>query len=536
MTQPELLKKDEPLLWSTGQGTDVWALFCACIADDLEAVRQLIAKDPSLVSTHFHYRTPIYFAVRENSLAVARFLLDHGADPLSLAVNDSLLEITRDRSYTEMEKLLVAYTRSQNTSPQGEAVGAAARGQDIPGVLKLIDEHPALLHAGDSRGNQPIHWATMTRNLGLIDALLARGADINAKRFDGARPVQLINGDYHFRGWREVPKDHPVSPGEVLAHLKSKGAYVDICTASHMGDLQRVRELLDEDPALANRPSDYVTYYLGSGTPLRNAAACGHNDVVKLLLARGADPNQPEEGIAPKGHALYSAVYNGHHETARILLEAGAYPSPPVESSADALSIALGRKDDKMVELLCSYGSIQSVDLLAHEGDFKTAAAVFAANPTLADDPDAFSSAVGNGHESFVRLMLRYQTDLATRVSLAAKTPALTEFLFERGMNPGKPDWLGITPLHEFARRGDTANATLFLDRGASIHARDEDICSTPLAWAAKFNQLEMLKLLLARGAQPNLPDDPAWATPLAWATRRNHRDAANILLAAGAR
>ena len=269
MTQPDPLKKDESLLWSTGRGIDVWALFCACIADDLLAVQSLIAKDATLIRTHFHYRTPIYFAVRENSLKVAAWLLEHGADPLSLAVNDSLLEITQDRSYSEMEKLLLAHTRSQNTSPQGEAVGAAARAQDIPSVLKLIDEHPALLHAGDSRGNQPIHWATMTRQLDLIDALLARGADINAKRFDGARPVQLANGDYHFRGWRDVPKDHPVSAQEVLVHLKSKGAFIDICTAAHTGDLQRVHELLNEDPSLANRPSEYVTYYLGSGTPLK---------------------------------------------------------------------------------------------------------------------------------------------------------------------------------------------------------------------------------------------------------------------------
>ena len=48
---------------------------------------------------------------------------------------------------------------------------------------------------------------------------------------------------------------------------------------------------------------------------------------MKLLLARGADPNLPEEGIAPHGHALYSAVANGHFEIAKLLLEHGANPS-----------------------------------------------------------------------------------------------------------------------------------------------------------------------------------------------------------------
>ena len=42
MTQPDALKKNEPLLWSAGIGTDVWAMFCACIAGDVETVTQLV--------------------------------------------------------------------------------------------------------------------------------------------------------------------------------------------------------------------------------------------------------------------------------------------------------------------------------------------------------------------------------------------------------------------------------------------------------------------------------------------------------------
>ena len=97
-----------------------------------------------------------------------------------------------------------------------------------------------------------------------------------------------------------------------------------------------------------------------------------------------ADPNLPEEHIAPRGHALYSAVYNGHYELAQLLLERGAYPNVEVESSADTLSIALMNDDKRLVELLCSYGAARSVGLLAYSGDVQTAAAVFAANPAMA--------------------------------------------------------------------------------------------------------------------------------------------------------
>ena len=193
----------------------------------------------------------------------------------------------------------------------------------------------------------------MTRQIDIIDDLLRRGANIDARRQDGAHPVELTNGDYFFRGWRDVPKELAPAPDDVLAHLLARGAYCDIWTAAHLGDLARVRELLDEDPSLVNRVADYGN----TGAPLVKAAAGGHIDIVRLLLERGADPNLREEGNAPHGRGLYAAVYNGHVEIARLLLEHGAYPNPEVESSADALSIAIMNSDTRMIDLLASYGA-----------------------------------------------------------------------------------------------------------------------------------------------------------------------------------
>src|SRR5262245_28436545 len=155
MIQPHELTKDEPLLWSPGRGTDVWGMFCACVAGDLETVQRLVGKDPSLVRASHAYRTPLYFAVRENRIPVVTYLLEHGGDPLSLAVNDSLLEICRDRGYAEMEDLLNTNLASiQGASPQGEPVAAAIREHDLAKVRRLVDESPELLNAGDQRSNQ----------------------------------------------------------------------------------------------------------------------------------------------------------------------------------------------------------------------------------------------------------------------------------------------------------------------------------------------------------------------------------------------
>ena len=259
-----------------------------CIAGDLSAIERLVQNDPSLVHCQYAYRTPLYFAVRENRIDVADFLLRQGADPFGLAVNDSLLEICRDRGYAEMERLLeTTYAKLQNASPAGEAVAAAIRDHDLAKVKSLLDASPDLLHVGDARSNQPIHWAAMTRQPDFIDELLARGADIDAARFDGAHPIQLANGDYHFRVGVMCRTTGRRSRLISIAHLRARGAYCDICTACYIGDLDRVRELLDEDPSLANRVADYTSYYLGSGAPLKNAAAKGHLEIVRFLLEHG---------------------------------------------------------------------------------------------------------------------------------------------------------------------------------------------------------------------------------------------------------
>src|SRR5262245_54730061 len=466
MLQPAELKSDQKLLWSPGRGTDVWALMQACASGDLEAVRALITKNPSLARSHYDYRKPLYFAVRENRLDVVRFLLEHDHNPLDLWFDDSPLEIARDRGHVEMERLLSRTLETKyNASPKGEPVALALRDHDLERMRALLDAEPDLIAMGDKGSSQPIHWATMTRPLDAIDELLRRGADINARRMDGGRPIHLTNGDYFHRGWRDVPRNWPTTPAQVMAHLKARGASIDLPTACHTGDIDRVRDLLRQDPSLANRISDHEGCYLGAGAPLSNAVAAGRMDIVQLLLDHGADPNLPEEQYAPRGRALYSAVYHGHYDIAKILLERGAFPNPPVESSGDALWITQQwRPDKRMEQLLLSYG----------------------ARPT-------------EGHAG--------------------------EDWPEEAHN-----WLRISPLHRAARKGDVGEAKKLLDGGADLIARDEHLCSTPLAWAAKFGQRDMVTFLLERGAPKSLPDDPPWATPLAWARRRGHDTVAKLL------
>jgi ankyrin repeat protein len=550
MYQPDGLKRDVLLDWSAGRGPDLWALFVACAAGDLAGVRSLVAKDPTLVRGHWDYHTPLIFAVRENRIEVARFLLDHGAKPFDLF---DVRDAARDRDYVDMLAMLEAKILAiEGGSPAGEPAAAAIRDRDLARLRQLLDESPDRLGAGDLRSNQPIHWAVMTRQIPVIDELLARGADINAKRSDGASPILLTNGDYHYRGWRDVPAGTVSTADDIYRHLVARGADVPLGMAAFKGDFDRVRAIVDRDPALVNRDA-YTTYYAGGGAPLKNAVLSGRMDIVEFLLAHGADPNLREEGIAPFGHALYAAIYHHHDAIARLLLERGANPDQAVESSADAVWIAIKQGRLDVVQLLASAGATWRIPLdpesgityeqivstglkrdlvvLAHFGDTRAAEALIAADPAAADNPEALKEAAR--YPEFVDLLLRHRPDLASRVTVSRPLDMVVS-LFERGMDPNRRNWLGRTPLHDFAEQGRLKETGLFLDRGADIHARDDVWRSTPLAYAARSGKVKMVEFLLGRGAKPTLPDDPAWATPREWARKRGHLEVMAVLDAAG--
>jgi len=324
MVQPESLKSEEYQHWSRGRGVDVWAMICASVTGDLDTIKSLVARDPSLVECEYEYFKPIRFAVRENQRAVVDFLLEKGADP-AFEAGDSLVTIARDRGYTELVELFESILKSRyHIVPEAAAVVAAIKARDMAQVRVLLEKQPELIHAADEHGSQPIHWAVMTRQIELIDYLLVRGADINAVRPDGTRPTHLTNGDYHYRGWRDVPATALQKHEVLIGYLLARGADYDISTATRIGDVDRVRELLDQDPALINRVPTY-SYY--NGVPLRNAARAGHLQVVKLLLERGANPNEPEPGIAPHGGALHAAIGGKHYEIVKLLLQHGANPN-----------------------------------------------------------------------------------------------------------------------------------------------------------------------------------------------------------------
>ena len=208
MIQPEELKTNARVAFAGGKGNEVWEMLMASTLGNLSKVQQLLKSEPSLANCEWGYFTPLHFAVREGHTDIVKLLLDYGADATvkNLSWQDSPTTKARDRGHKTISDLLQNHLTSKfQSSPAGAEICHLIKERKISQVMELLRKTPALLHSSDDRGNTPLHWAVMTRQLELIDQLFDLGADAQAKRADGSTPVQVaIQGDYWYRSSRDL--------------------------------------------------------------------------------------------------------------------------------------------------------------------------------------------------------------------------------------------------------------------------------------------------------------------------------------------
>lgn len=516
-------------------------LFEGCMAGDTAAVTELLDKDASLAAASWGYFTPLHFAVRGGHDELVELLLRYGADASEqpcLSWQDSLLQKAQDRGHDSVVKLLREHLqRTLKVEPIGEKLAALIRDRKLRELLELLEQHPEAIHASDERGNTPLHWAVMTRQLELIDRLLIMGADPLAKRGDGSQPAQLaLEGDYFYRANRNLPQDASRDTSFLLGYLIGRGGVpCDLFLAAATGDAMRVDELLKQNEALANSRD-------ASGrSALYYAAKRGYAEVVKRLLAAGADPNAAERDAA-RGAALYAAVRGKHTACVKLLLAHGADPNAEVEASGNAVYAALQEGNQELIELVYAYGGNVTLTGACALGRIDLVGELLAANPSSIDGGDygPLAQAASCGFTAIVKLLLRHQAPLSEpwyasnymHYACSYADADMVKLLLEGGADPNHTNWLGVSYLHLIALQGKLELAELMIVHGADLGAVDKEHETTPLGWAAKYGKSDMVSYLLQQGAEAEPAGVPQWATPLAWAQRRGHQAIAEQLLA----
>ena len=163
---------------------------------------------------------------------------------------------------------------------------SAARLGMLDRLDALVTTDPDLVHARGGDGQTPLHFAS---TLEIAQYLLAHGADIDARDVDHeSTPAQYMVG----------------SRQDIARFLVERGCRTDILMAAALGDVDRVRRHLEDDPAsIRTRVSEeyfpmrdaraggtiYIWTLGRAKTAYAVARAFGHDDVFRLLSERSPD-------------------------------------------------------------------------------------------------------------------------------------------------------------------------------------------------------------------------------------------------------
>ena len=140
------------------------------------------------------------------------------------------------------------------------------------------------------------------------------------------------------------------------AALRATGMELNVYEAAAVGDIDRVRALVDAEPALAR------SYGADGFHPLGLAAFFHHPAVVRVLIAAGADVSAPSRNRM-RVTALHSAIAGSDRESALALIAAGADVNAKQQDDFTALHEAAQNGDRKVAEALLAAGADPSLAL-----------------------------------------------------------------------------------------------------------------------------------------------------------------------------
>jgi ankyrin repeat protein len=342
-----------------------------------------------------------------------------------------------------------------------------------------LDAVPRLLALGcdpnvaDLAGDTPLHLAVRAGATPTIDALVAAGATIDARDYDARTPLDLARAtsdrdtrDRLVRRLLDAGAD-PARLAQFTAttatddELRAAGAveredpaalFERAADAVAFGELDALRELLDDEPALVHARSPRPH----RATLLHYTAANGTEDprqrtppeapaIAALLLARGADPDAT------------CKMYRGGATTMALLLTS-AVPRA-------------AKLDGELVRVLAAGGAtVTRRDLagaILYDSPLAVAALVDAGVPV-----DDLLTAAGTNRADLVRRLLAAGADVDAR--------------FDGG----------VTALHAAAAMNQVDAARVLLEHGADATLRDDDWDNTPAGWARHFGHVALAELI----------------------------------------
>jgi uncharacterized protein len=257
------------------QGDGVSALHWAVHVDDRAIVQTLLGAGARVNVADDTGVTPLYLACLNRSADIVALLLKSAADPNAALLNG--------------ETPLMNCARTGN-----------------PESVKLLLAAGARINEKEKAHDQTaLMWAAAQSQSDVVRVLLQAGADLGAR---SRTYSQMVTGEQTQRAGREE-----------LSYWVRRGGSTALLFAARSGDVPSARWLLEAGADPNDRLSDGTSV-------LTHAAYSGNPGVAMLLLEKGADPNDAAIGFT----ALHAAVLRSELDLVKALLARGADPDAVV--------------------------------------------------------------------------------------------------------------------------------------------------------------------------------------------------------------
>ena len=406
-------------------------------------------------------------------------------EPDALQLADAQLVVARGygfESWAQLKRKIESLTQTPT-----EQFMAAIRGGDVARVRGLLEEHAEVRAAvnaplGDF-GGRPLMPAR--KNLPMVDLLLEYGADLNLKSDWWAGPFGLL--------------EHDITPEEA-APLIARGARVDAVAAAHLGMVDRLRTLLDADPAAVHMRS-------GDGkTPLHCASTV---EVATLLIDRGAnvDARCVDHESTPAQYLVRDAP-----DVTRLLVDRGAWFDIFIAVGLrDAALVARALRDDADA---LDHRTWHGLYVARHPGRPNSAFTEIGAGRgdfyrwVFGHNVSALDVAAALGYDDILAQLLRHATPAQQLVAACARADRQAAEAVVAS-HPGVVASLTSEQKKLVVYKGhanDTAAVELMLDLGFDPLTRGVDEWE-PIRWAAFHGNARLVKRLLASDPPLNVRD-----------------------------
>eukprot|EP01036_Dinobryon_divergens_P031629 gene31629-41062_t len=505
--------------WKNEYQSDCTALFIATKNTHRDIVATLLDRgaNPNLVSKNGN--TPLLAATYDGHRDIVILLLERGADPniAEKKYEETALHWAAERGHPEIAALLLERGADRNLKNKvGKKPIAVARAEGNDAVVSLLEdltEQGPILYDASKSGNltkvvaaldagadvnfknvgqvdcTPLFIASKNNHRDIVVCLLDRGANPNLSNKNGNTPLHAASNEGHRdivdvllqRGASRNPANRVGKKPVDVARAGGHGKIVSLLESDSTGRNLQVLAALDSGADL-----NWKNKKENECTALFVAAKNAHQDVMKLLLDRGANPNLPNKnGTTP----LHMTAQKSSPEVVTILLEQGADPNLTEKNYVEtSLHWAAEKGHRNIVALLLERG----------------------ADPNLTNQAGRkpIDVARAKGHRDVVSLLEK------------DNSPEL----LKQGKN-----------LFDASENGDILEVVAALDAGADIYWRHRDASAChSLFIAAKKGHHDIVTLLLDRGANPNLANKNG-NTPLHAAAHEGHSDVVTLLLKRGA-